>query len=238
MAPTPFNVRDQDDPGRDLGEWTDDGSIRLPGNLTVGGSVIVAGGATVGGAAVAAGIVGNSGQLLTAGETSMPREVVTAGSQPLVSGSLVLTYFTSLRTETITRLGLTTNATAAGATPTLARMGVYAMAASGDLTLVAATANDTTLFPVAFTRYERMLTGGWGKVAGQRYAVGVLVVSVAALPSFFGMTGGTASAFDVIYGRDPRLSGIVAGLADLPATQANAGITPTRKAPIYYEMLP
>jgi hypothetical protein len=41
--PQPFSVRDQDDPTRDLGEWTEDGSIRLPGNLTVAGTLSVAG---------------------------------------------------------------------------------------------------------------------------------------------------------------------------------------------------
>lgn len=38
--PTPFSVRDQDDPTRDLGEWTEDGDIRLPGNLIVGGEIV------------------------------------------------------------------------------------------------------------------------------------------------------------------------------------------------------
>jgi hypothetical protein len=38
-VPTPFSVRDQDDPGRDLGQWTEDGDIRIPGNLIIGGAV-------------------------------------------------------------------------------------------------------------------------------------------------------------------------------------------------------
>lgn len=38
--PTPFQVRDQDDPTRDLGEWTEDGNIRLPGNMYVSGTIL------------------------------------------------------------------------------------------------------------------------------------------------------------------------------------------------------
>jgi hypothetical protein len=44
--PTPFTVRDQDNPGRDLGEWTEDGSIRLPGSLTVTGAITSSGAVT------------------------------------------------------------------------------------------------------------------------------------------------------------------------------------------------
>lgn len=37
--PTPFTVRDQDRPGVDLGEWDENGNIRIPGDLTVGGEI-------------------------------------------------------------------------------------------------------------------------------------------------------------------------------------------------------
>lgn len=45
--PAPFSVRDQDDPTRDLGEWTEDGSIRLPGDLDVAGDLTVTGTLTI-----------------------------------------------------------------------------------------------------------------------------------------------------------------------------------------------
>lgn len=35
--PSPFQVRDQDRPGVDLGEWDEDGNIAIPGTLTAGG---------------------------------------------------------------------------------------------------------------------------------------------------------------------------------------------------------
>lgn len=35
--PAPFQVRDQDQPGVDLGEWDEDGNITIPGTLSAGG---------------------------------------------------------------------------------------------------------------------------------------------------------------------------------------------------------
>lgn len=40
--PQPFEVIDQDNPGRSLGYWDENGNIVIPGNLTIGGSVISA----------------------------------------------------------------------------------------------------------------------------------------------------------------------------------------------------
>ncbi len=49
--PAPFTVRDQDDPGRDLGGWDENGNITLPGTITVATlavttSIVPAGAAT------------------------------------------------------------------------------------------------------------------------------------------------------------------------------------------------
>lgn len=41
--PQPFTVRRGDDVGTDLGEWDDDGNIRIPGSLIVAGGLTVAG---------------------------------------------------------------------------------------------------------------------------------------------------------------------------------------------------
>lgn len=52
--PTPFSVRDQDDPTRDLGEWTESGGIRLPGDLSVAGGLTVTGTVSIDNPAVTA----------------------------------------------------------------------------------------------------------------------------------------------------------------------------------------
>lgn len=41
--PTPFRVHDGDDPGTDLGGWNEDGSIDIPGGMSIGGDLEVEG---------------------------------------------------------------------------------------------------------------------------------------------------------------------------------------------------
>jgi hypothetical protein len=147
------------------------------------------------------------------------------------SGRLVLAFFTPTVTRTCTQLLVSTGATAAGATPTLARMAVYTIAANGDGTIVAAIANDTTLFAAANAEYARSFAadGGLGLtntsytyVPGRRYAHGVLVVTGAAMPNFTaaGPRGNTNTG-----ARAPRVNGYLSGLADLPATFLAANVT-------------
>jgi hypothetical protein len=133
------------------------------------------------------------------------------------SGSVRLTYFTATASGTLSSLRMVTGGTAAGATPTLCRMAIYSVAANGNLTLLAATANDPTLFAAANTAYARATTAPFAVVAGQRYAIGVLVVTAAALPTFLGNAlPGTYAA--TLLGLDPRITGAYSGQTDLPAT--------------------
>jgi hypothetical protein len=152
-----------------------------------------------------------NGNALTAGEEVLPRLNV-PGAQPLAaSGTLHLVYFTARKTEAITKVRMLSDATAATGV-TLARMGVYSVAGNGNLTLVAACANDATLFGGSYTPYQKTLTSTFNKVKGSRYAIGVLVVG-GGMPSITGTTCAGADA-----SLDPRLCGTVAGQADLPAS--------------------
>lgn len=177
--------------------------------------------------------------LATVGEETFSRNFAVTASA-LTSGQLRLAYFTARRTETINGLVMQTDATAAGATPSLARMGVYSVAGDGSLTLLAATANDTSLFAATGTEYQRDLTTTFSKVAGVTYAVGVLVVSAAAMPTMVGQSLGLASPQPLggtTFNR-PRMAASVTGLLDLPATVAVGSIVNVRNRFPYAVMTP
>lgn len=142
----------------------------------------------------------------------------------MATGLLRLGYLRATRTETVTSVRLSTQTTAAAATPTLCRVGVYSVSdADESLTLVGSTTNDTTLFAAASTKYTKALTAPFTKVAGTRYAVGVLVVSGAAVPSFQGLTtaGGTVSEA----GDAPRICASIASQTDLPSSLTDAALS-------------
>jgi hypothetical protein len=175
--------------------------------------------------------------LLYAGEETMSRRLVSNGGVAQGNQALRLAYFTAKKSETITQVKLATSSTAAAATPTLIRVGIYTVAANGDLTLVASTPSDTTLLAAASTAYAKALSAALAKVDGQRYAVGVLVVTGAAAPTIQGASGGDAYAQSGSLGNGQRISGLVAGQADLPSTITAATVTNSASTP-YVELLP
>ncbi len=179
--------------------------------------------------------IGTSGDLLTVGEELFPREYLT-GNGILVAGSLRLVYFTARKTETITALRMITGTSAAGATPTLCRMAIFLEAANGDLSAAGATDNDVTLFAAASTAYTRALPASLAKVRGRRYAVGALVVTTFAVPTLAG-TGQLTAAGATESAMAPRLTGQVAGLADLPASIAAASLVTCTAQP-YAALVP
>lgn len=167
--------------------------------------------------------VADAADALASGQI-VPSRMFNHDSTTVVSQFLFLTYFTGDKTEPINNITVATRATAAGATPTLCRMGVWSEAANGDLTLVSSIANDTALFAAANTTYTRALTSTFNKVLGQRYACGLLIVTGAAVPNFccwqinatsFGHGNNIAA---------PKRAAIVTGQTDLPASVANASI--------------
>lgn len=173
-------------------------------------------------------------QAIASGESTMPR--VTIAGSALAAGAnqvLNLSYFTARKTEPINNIRSLSGGTAAGATPTLCRVGLYSVAANGDIALLAAIANDTTLWAGTFTHYTRALTAQFNKVAGIRYAWGQLCVTGATAPTFAGSVSG------LVPNSAPRISATLAAQADLPANVANASLTyPTNGQLIYGELLP
>lgn len=153
-----------------------------------------------------------SNQQLASGETCLPRIAFSSGAA-LVSGTVSLTYWTAAKTEVCNQLSAVSGGVAAGATPTYAAMGIYLVDSAGNLALLAQCASDTTLFSVTFSTNTRALTSQLGKVAGQRYAFGLLVVSAAGMPTPVGPNG-TLQLASI----PPRLAGQLAGQAALPAS--------------------
>lgn len=160
--------------------------------------------------------------VLSSGESTFPRLWAT-GNAGLNSGNLRLTYFTARKSETVTQVRMFSNGTAAGATPTLVRYGLYTVAANGDLTLVANIASDTALFATQNTAYTRNLASPYAKVAGQRYASGLLVVTGATAPTVFC----TVPLISSEMAQAPRLSASLTGQTDLPSSIAAGTLTDT-----------
>jgi len=168
--------------------------------------------------------------LLTVGEETVPRGLLSVGSSPLGNQTLRLVFFTARKTET-TQVRLISGSTAAGPTPTLARVGLYLIADSGDGTLVASTINDTSLFAATATIYTRSWAASYAKVVGQRYALGVLFVTTAVVPTI----GGTPVLNVAELAVAPRITGSIGSQTDLPSSFVAA--TPVASVNYFYGVI-
>lgn len=170
---------------------------------------------------------------LASGESTIPRTNIDPGnanSPSAASGRLIGAYFTADKTETINKVA-TWCQTAAGATPTLIRFGVYSVASNGDLTLVASTPSDTTLLAAGATRYEKALSSSWAKTAGVRYCVALLVVTTETAPKPYGL------APWVGYAEAPALGARLDSQTDLPASIPASSLNAAPAVP-YFEVTP
>jgi hypothetical protein len=174
-----------------------------------------------------------SANLLTTGEEAFPRDLTATGAVTVVSGQLRLTYFTARKTETSTQCRILSGGTAAGATPTLCKIGIFEIAANGDGTLVGVTANDTALFAVASTAYTRSWVTPFTKTAGRRYAAGPLVVTAATAPSFVGKVISNSTEA----GQSPVLTTALSGQTDIPASFSAGSLAGSNLHP-YVAVLP
>jgi hypothetical protein len=169
------------------------------------------------------------GNALTVGEETVHRDFMASQASASTTGVFGLTFFTARKTETTTQFRIITGSTAAAATPTLCRVGLYSIASNGDGTLVASIANDTTLFAATVTAYVRSWSVSYAKTAGTRYALGLIVVSGAATPTFIGyIASGTAMPAE--WAASARLTGRLTGQSDLPASFTEASLLTSANA--------
>ena len=130
-------------------------------------------------------------------------------------------FFTPLKTTTVSQMSMLTGSTASSGI-TLARMGLYTFDET-TATLVARTANDTTLFNVVQTVFTRSFdtTGGYPAtytlVAGQRYGFAVLQVGGTTRAS---LIGGNSNG--TLFGITPRITAFANSQTDLPTSQTIA----------------
>jgi hypothetical protein len=170
---------------------------------------------------------------LAAGQFVPGRREVNGITASMGTGILYGPCFVADKTETVSNVTLYTGTTAAAATPTLVRIGIYSLDAAGNATLVGSTPSDTTLFAATGTTYAKALTSSFTKTAGTRYFIGVLVVSGAATPNFVGFVGANSTLADGVFAVLPALSYQLGSQADLPATIATASLTNgTRNMPL------
>lgn len=166
-----------------------------------------------------------STQQLAVGEEVFPRVlgVQSVNNAVIATQVLSLTYFTARKTETVSNIASSTAGTAAAATPTLCRMGLYLIATDGGGTLVASCANDTALWAATFQRYAKALTVPYLKIAGQRYAFATLCVNAGATPALTcaGMTFGNSATMQA----SPKLAALKGSLSDLPASFTDASLS-------------
>ena len=154
---------------------------------------------------------------LSAGLQTLPRWMLVGFETATASDFVYLTYCTAHKDLSVTTINMLCGATAAAATPTLVRIGIYSENTStGALTLVGSTANDTSLFGTAFTGVTKALSATTALTAGTRYAFGLLVVSAAACPTPYGVA--TPSALATLAPRRAAVAPAVS--SDLPTSIA------------------
>lgn len=171
---------------------------------------------------------GYYGNRLTGAETN-PRQFATQQTT-MSTGVLRVAYFTQPTTVVVNTVVWVQGSTAAGATPTLIRFGLWTADTAGALlALVASTANDTTLLAGSSNAEgTKALSASYTMVAGQRYGLGLLVVTGATAPAIL---GGLAGNNNTTAARVPRLAGVVIGRTDLPASVASGSLTGTVAIP-------
>jgi hypothetical protein len=177
---------------------------------------------------------GYQGGFLTTGQEVFHRHLASnTTSTTMANQVLRLSFFVARKTETSTQVRVLSGGTAAGATPTLARIGLYTIASNGDGTLAASITSDTTLFAGTNTAYTRSWSSSIGMVAGNRYALGILVVTGATAPTVLSTIIGVPSESGVA----PILGGTISAQTDLPASFLSGGVSASSSCP-YGVILP
>lgn len=169
------------------------------------------------------------------GESTMSRFEANSRTHALSNGVTWLTFFTATKTEEISQVRTVSGSTAAvGAT--LCRIGIYEVDAYENVTLVASTASDTSLWIATNTVYTKSLSASFVKRAGVRYAVGLLVVGSSTAPTMLGYAS-TSGTVSTELANAPRLTTYIPTASDLSSFVAG-GAWPGSSGAIYAVLLP
>lgn len=149
---------------------------------------------------------------LPSGVLTLPRlSVVDIGSWTFSSGLLSITYLYPQENRTISNLSAYIRD--AGGAATTAKLGLYTVDGSGDLTLVRSTTNDTDFLTSSWTTKTKALDSSYSLVAGNAYAIGYILVTSNAVGSMEGVSG----RWDV-FSIAPRLTAKLESQTDLPSS--------------------
>jgi hypothetical protein len=168
---------------------------------------------------------------LASGEPTMPR-LNASGNVTMPNGNFRVAFFTARKTETVTQVRTVTNSQGqVGAT--LLRIGVYSVDASDNLTLIASTAHDATLWAAASTAYTKALSASFSKVRGTRYAIGAIEVGTSQAANLIGDISLSGAETAVL----PHICAVMTGQTDLPASVAVGSLVASGTA-LYAVLLP
>ncbi len=149
---------------------------------------------------------------LASGECTYPRSLATWNALSLSTQVLSLSYWTAATSGTATTVTTVTGGTAASGL-TYANIGIYAVAANGNLTLLASTGDlHASLWTSTFTNYASTLTASFSRQAGVRYALGLLAVGTTP-PALSGNS--VEGWFSTV---SPTLCAVLSGQSTLPST--------------------
>lgn len=126
------------------------------------------------------------------------------------SGELNLTYFQAPSGLAVSNVATSSMGTAA-ASVTLAKVGIFEVDGSGNLTLIGSTPNTTNLYANTYLVYETAFTASVSLTQGHTYAVGTIIVA-GTPPTMVGSY--TTSDANLA----PRLCGLLTGQTDLPSS--------------------
>ncbi len=166
------------------------------------------------------------------GEVAFHPALANQNAIALATGTMLLAYGYAQVSETIGHVSIPTGGTAAtGAT--YAAYGLFTVDGSGNLTRVAATASNTSLWTTNFQAYNgtnvsQALTATYAKVAGQLYAAGLLYVGAGTAPTIVGASGFAGDGGSSLAA---GLSGKVTGLATLPSSVTAGSVASTPFVP-------
>lgn len=183
-------------------------------------------------------VSGASDKLAGGAETIARKNVFTQGVQ-LGSGQVRIAYFTAPSAATPAKFISASGTTAAGATPTLCRMGLYTIDGSGNLTLVARTASDTSLWANTAAEYERAFDTASGFPSsyalspGTRYACGLICVTSFTAPTCMGVSTLPSATTS----RNPAISKVLGSQTDLPLSISAGSLSNSGQVP-YVGMVP
>ena len=169
----------------------------------------------------------------TSGFFFPPIETLSGNGCTMSTQQLNLTVFQAEQTMLVSNITVQNGNTAAGATPSLIRVGLYSVSGTTATQLCVCT-SDTSKLAAAYTAYTFPMTAPAVVTRGTTYFAAALVVTAAAAPTLLARPAAAVgnATYDSLFGSGYR-SGAIAGQADLPATFTTTNIAgPTQTYPV------